>query len=334
MKIMTVIGTRPQYIKIKPWYDYCKQNNVNNIVVDTQQHYTPNVSKNFIDEFKLNIDYKLDVPNISPVNFISEAMNKIEKIISKESPDFVLVMGDTNSTLAASLTSNKLGVKLGHIEAGIRGGYRNQPEEINRILVDDLSDFHFLSREKDGINVDNPFYIGDLKYLLLNQLENNRMFNIEYQDWFLMTIHRQENMDLYKLNLLFDFCKDLKKTIIFPMHHSIRAIIGRFSIPMPVNIRVVEPMNFGDMIKHLCKCKGIITDSGGVTKISPYFGKKCILPTTSVEWKEIIENGYGTTELDLEWLNNYSIKRDRDFYYKKDCCQIIWETLSGIFKLK
>lgn len=333
MKIMTIIGTRPQYIKIKPWYDYCKENKINNIMVDTRQHFTPNVSDAFIDEFKLEIDYSLDVPNVNPTNFISETIKRVGYNIRNLNPDIVLVIGDTNTTLAAALAANKLGVKVCHVEAGIRCGDKEKPEEMNRIIVDELSEVHFISRRSDRHNVDSPFYTGDLEYCLLNQLEDDELLpDIEYQDWFLMTLHRQENINTDRLEMLFEFCRALNKTIIFPIHHSTEKAMRSGLLSFAPNITISEPMTFFNIVDCLCKCKGIITDSGGITKISPFFGKKCILPVKSVEWEEVVDKGYGTTNLDLEWFDNPVIERDRDFYYRKDCCQIIWETLNEVFE--
>jgi UDP-N-acetylglucosamine 2-epimerase (non-hydrolysing) len=330
---MTIIGTRPQYIKIKPWYDYCKENNINNIMIDTRQHFTPNVSDTFIDEFKLEIDHSLNVPNDNPTSFISETIKRVGHNIRRLTPDVVLVIGDTNTTLAAALASNKLGVKVGHIEAGIRCGDKEKPEEMNRIIVDELSEVHFISRQNDRHNVDSPFFTGDLEYKLLNKFEDDGLVSpIEYQDFFLMTLHRQENLNFKRLKLILEFCRELKETIIFPIHHSTEKAMENGIISFSPNIKISQPMNFKQIVDCLCKCKGIISDSGGITKISPYFGKKCILPVKDEEWTEVIDKGYGIKELNVSWFDDYEIKRDRDFYYREDCCEVIWETLNEIFK--
>jgi len=167
MKIMTIIGTRPQYIKIKPLYDYFKKSGIEHILVDTCQHYSDNVSSVFLQEFNLSLDCKLDIRNSSPIEFISECITKTARVIKRYDPEFVLVLGDTNSTLAAAIAAKKVGVNLAHVEAGVRCGDRSRPEEINRIAVDALSDIHFTPREKDNKNVSNPVWAGDLEYSLL-----------------------------------------------------------------------------------------------------------------------------------------------------------------------
>ena len=173
MNIISIIGTRPQYIKIKPFYDYCKNNNINNYIIDTNQHYSDNVSKILIEELELNIDYNLNTHSENEISFISNSFssiyNKLKELCSKDT--IILVMGDTNSTLVSSIVAKKMGLKLAHIEAGIRCYDKNRPEELNRILVDEIADIHFTSREKDKENVSNPIYVGDLEYYFLNSNE-------------------------------------------------------------------------------------------------------------------------------------------------------------------
>ena len=120
MKIVTVIGTRPQYIKVKPLYDYCKKIKIDNVIVDSFQHYSSNVSSVFINEFNLEIDYNLNICNKTEKDFISDGIRKIYNYFEKETPDAVLVLGDTNTTLCSAIVANKLGIPIGHIEAGLR----------------------------------------------------------------------------------------------------------------------------------------------------------------------------------------------------------------------
>ena len=323
---MTIIGTRPQYIKIKPLYDYFKSKNINNILVDTNQHYSDNVSSAFVEEFKLDINYNLNIKNSNSVIFISNCIKSIDKLVNKELPNIILVIGDTNSTLAASIVANKNDIQLAHLEAGIRCGDKNSPEEINRILVDDMADIHFTSRIKDKKNVSNSVYVGDLEYVLLNQMEENDFLKdncIEYQNWILMTIHRKENLYLKRITKIFDFCEEIDIPIVFPIHHATEKLINDKKVKIPNNIKICEPKNYMNIIKDLTKCKGVITDSGGITKICPYFGKKCIIPMGKIEWKEVIEKGYGTSKLNHYWFDHYQIKRNRKFYYLKDSCKII-----------
>lgn len=326
MNLVSVIGTRPQYIKIKPFYDYCLQNKINHSIIDTNQHYSSNVSDIFISEFDLKIDYKLQAENSCPNYFISDSIKKIHDIFKDICPTHVLVYGDTNSTLSAAISTKNLGIPLYHVEAGIRCNDTNRPEEINRILIDDLSDVHFISRHKDFSNVNHPVYIGDLEYYFLNSIEKSgKMTNIEYLDFYLMTIHRKENSNVDNIKNILNMCESLKDKIIWPIHHRIKKIISNMDIPK--NIHIIEPLGYMDMIYKLCKCKGIISDSGGVTKTSPFFGKKCIIPLKTNEWDDVVEHGYATLDLNKDWFKNYKIQRNTNIYYEKNCCDIIRDNL-------
>ena len=168
MKILSVIGTRPQYIKIKPLFDYCNTNNISHIIVDTNQHFSKNVSDYFINEFSLSIDYNLNVNNSNELSFISESMIKFKDVLEKENPDFVLIYGDTNSTLSSSLVCYKLGIPFGHVEAGLRCDNIKVPEELNRIVADLTSTLQFTPIKKVLPILNNGILCGDLEYELLN----------------------------------------------------------------------------------------------------------------------------------------------------------------------
>ena len=329
MKTIIVIGTRPQYIKIKPLYDYLKKNNIDSYLIDTNQHYSDNVSKNIIEGLGLEVDCNLQIKSNDEMSFLSNAITSISnafKDVCGEG-DVVVVIGDTNSTLASSIVAKKMGLKLAHIEAGIRCGDRGRPEEINRILVDDLSDVHFISRKRDVSNVSNPIYVGDLEYSFLNSIEH-RYDEITYGEDILLTIHRQENMNVSALYDIFGYCHTIEYPILFPIHHRIRNFINDNGISIPNNIKVVEPFEYFDMIEVMRGCKGIISDSGGISKTSPFFGKKCVIPLEKIEWSEIIDAGYATNELNLGWFDDYKIERDTNFYYTDNSCKIILEGLN------
>jgi UDP-GlcNAc3NAcA epimerase len=327
IKILTIIGTRPQYIKLKPLYDFLKKQDCIHIVVDTNQHYNNNVSSIFIKEFKLDINYNLCISNMNPLDFISNSIVSIKKILLKELPDIVIVMGDTNTTVAGSLVSNKMGFKVAHIESGIRCGSQKRPEEINRIITDTLSDIHFISREKDKANVNNPYYTGDLEYTLLNNMYNNGIIKErKFDDFILMTIHRNENMNFENINKIFNACFLSGEKFIFPIHHRTKKIIEELKINIPSNITVVEPKGYIEMIKTISKCKAIFSDSGGLVKISPFFGKKCLIPLDVTEYNDLLENNYAQLGLDFKWLINI-MPVNRNYYYLSNSCEIIYGTL-------
>ena len=330
MKILTILGTRPQYIKFKPLYDYFKRNNINSVVADTDQHYDYNSSGVFLEQLELNIDYHLSVKNDNQMVFFSDAMWKIADFLGNCNPDIVLVIGDTNSSLVAALVSNKMGIKVAHIEAGIRCGNKNRPEEVNRILIDKISSIHFLSRVRDWQNVCHPRYVGDLEYVLLNNMEKeNKISNFFYGDFILMTIHRQENTNELKLKEIFQKCEDYGGKIVFPIHHRTRNVVKIYNMSIPSNIELIEPVGYFEMINLMASCKGIVTDSGGVSKTVPFFGKKCLIPSSSVEWGEVLEIGYGLQGMDFSFFDYYKVDRRPDFYHIPDTCEKIYDILSN-----
>ena len=199
VKLLSVIGTRPQYIKLKPLYDYCKLKGLEHIVVDTNQHYSDNVSKNLIKDLCLNVDINLSLKYSNEIDFIAKATQSLAKIIEKESPDTILIYGDTNSTFCAALSAYKLGIPIAHIEAGERCFDNSVPEEINRIFADNVSSLNFCSSKSSKANI-NGVFCGDLEYNLLNNIDPK----ITFENFGVMTIHRQNNCSKIRINKIFD----------------------------------------------------------------------------------------------------------------------------------
>lgn len=328
MNILSIIGTRPQYVKIKPLYDHLLSVDCRHVIVDTNQHYSKNVSSIFIDEFGLEIDYNLSINNINPVIFISKTIESLSPILCSEKPDIVLVFGDTNTTLAGALASNKMGFAVGHIESGMRCGSRKRPEEINRIITDELSDIHFLSRRKDHSNVRNPVYSGDLEFVLLtNMFLDKKIPERRFDDYVLMTIHREENTYPDRIRYVFDMCRNTKENFLFPMHHRTKILIYENDIDIPVNIRVIDPVGYLEMVCLLQTCKAIFSDSGGLAKVSPFFGKKCLVPLDCTEYDDLVEHGYIKCGLDFDWLLGETIEPYKNIYYVENSCHLIYDSI-------
>jgi UDP-N-acetylglucosamine 2-epimerase len=287
MQILSIIGTRPQYIKVKPFYDFCISRGIDHQILDTLQHYSDGVSKDLIKDLDLSINFNLDIKNKDEINFISQCIKKISEILEKRKPGFVLVYGDTNSTFCAALACYKAKIPFGHVEAGLRCGDIKVPEEVNRIFSDLTADIHFCpTRIPEESSLSNPVIVGDLEYELLNTFNPE----ISFGDYGVMTLHRQDNCNPKRLQEILDFCGRLQGNIIYPVHHRMNRYLQNASIPS--NIETVDPLSYTKMIEKLSGCGFILTDSGGIQKISPFFGKPALIFRSKTEWQETETRGY------------------------------------------
>jgi UDP-GlcNAc3NAcA epimerase len=315
MKILSVIGTRPQYVKVKPIFDYCNENNINHIIVDTNQHYSENVSDYFIKEFSLVINHNLRITNTDEVSFIAKTMEMFSEILEKEKPDFVLLYGDTNSTLSSSLVCYKHSVPFAHIEAGLRCHDIKVPEELNRIVADLTSQIQFTPIKNTLEILSNEVVCGDLEYELLNKHYNKE---ITFDTPVVMTIHRKENLNLNKFLEIISFCESYGETIHFYIHHSTKSFIEDNKIVLPKNIVVKPPAKYNEMTEALSSCKFIITDSGGLMKTCPFFRKKSLIMRDNIEWEGVESEDYGVRYKNLydplEWITTTKPIRRKDFY--------------------
>ena len=187
VRVLSVIGTRPQYIKFKPIYATFARHNIEHVVVDTCQHYSPSVSESIIKDLGLKIDHFLEINNTSEIDFLAQCILKVSSLLERIKPDLVLVLGDTNTTFCASIAAYKMGIKLAHVESGERSEARI-PELVNRVYCDLVSDIHFCSAKSHMKNVSNPILTGDLEYELLHSYDPA----ISYGDYAVLTVHRQE----------------------------------------------------------------------------------------------------------------------------------------------
>ena len=311
MNIVSVIGTRPQYIKIKPIFDFCKKNNINHKIIDTRQHYSYNVSGSLIEDLGLNIDEALSIDNYSEIGFLSNCIEAIGKVLSSSSPDIVLVYGDTNSTFCAALAAYKLKIPIAHIEAGERCFDMSVPEEVNRVFVDGISKYNFCSSDKSLGNVSRGTLCGDLEYELLNSMNPK----ITYEEFGVMTVHRDENTSEERIRLILDFCASLNKPVKMFAHHRTKRFLQG---DVPKNVIINDSCPYSTMVKELSSCSFVITDSGSIQKTSAFFGKKTLVMRSNSEWKETEEKGFcklfETKDKDLIWLKQAPPARDRHLY--------------------
>ena len=311
-KIITILGARPQFIKASVLSRLIlNDDQLQEIIIHTGQHYDDNMSKIFFKEMNIpKPKYNLGIKRNLHGEMTGLMMIEIEKIALKESPDCILVYGDTNSTLAGALVASKLNIKLAHVEAGLRSFNNVMPEEINRIITDRVSDILFCSCENAILNLKKEGFdhfpekkiinTGDIMfdssiYFSERVIDKNIQFDEEF---ILCTIHRAENVDNEKnLLTILESINEIGKKIkiIFPIHPRTRSKIEVININYKreyVNIDFIDPLGYKDMISHIKNSTYVITDSGGLQKEAFFMKKMCLTLRNQTEWVELVESGY------------------------------------------
>ncbi len=312
MKICTVVGARPQFIKAAPVSRALA--GVEEILIHTGQHYDSNMSDVFFSELGIpRPNYCLDVGSGSGRHGEQTALmlQGIEKILLEECPDWTLVYGDTNSTLAGALAAAKLNLPLAHIEAGLRSHNRKMPEEINRILTDHASDILFVPSEagrenllKEGISEEKILSVGDVMfdaalYFGERAESQSRILNdlaLERGGYVLCSIHRAENTDdVARLRAVFSGLNRVAESlpVILPLHPRTKVAIARENFDVDVSrIRFIAPVGYLDMVVLERNARLIATDSGGVQKEAFFYGKPCVTLRDETEWTELVDLGW------------------------------------------
>lgn len=314
MKLLTIIGARPQFVKAAALSrEIKKHTQLQEIIVHTGQHFDANMSDIFFEEMEIpKPHYNLNINGLSHGAMTGQMLEKLEEVMLSEKPDVVLVYGDTNSTIAGALAAKKLHIKVAHVEAGLRSFNMQMPEEINRILTDRISDWLFCPTDTAINNLNNEGYkniqckvvkTGDVmedaaffyakkaseKSTIINQL------NLTEKPFILATIHRAENTDnSTHLKGIIDALNKLHEVqpVIVPLHPRTKKLIEQHQLQ--ANFTIVEPLGYFDMIMLLQNCSLVITDSGGLQKEAYFFGKFCVTTREQTEWVELVENGYNS----------------------------------------
>jgi UDP-GlcNAc3NAcA epimerase len=316
MKICTIVGARPQFIKAATVSRIlAKHPTLEERIIHTGQHYDSNMSALFFEELCIPTPhYQLQVGSSSHGKQTGQMLEGIETILQSEKPDCVLIYGDTNSTLAGALASAKLHIPLAHVEAGLRSFNRKMPEEINRITADHISTILFAPTDhgyqqllKEGISKENIFQVGDVMYdatLFYNQYNNQRQtlvqtLGLSPKSYSLATIHRAENTD--SLTRLKNICNALLELaittkIVLPLHPRTRNTLHTLQLldSLEKNLHILEPVGYLDMLALEQQASCIITDSGGVQKEAYFNGIPCITLRDETEWVELVETGWNT----------------------------------------
>lgn len=353
MKIVTIVGARPQFIKAAAVSRAIgTRENVTEIIVHTGQHYDANMSDVFFEQMRIpRPDHHLGVGGGPHGQMTGRQLEKIEAVLLEEKPDWVLVYGDTNSTLAGALAAAKLHVRVAHVEAGLRSYNRRMPEEINRVLTDHVSELLLVPTETgvrnlaaEGITGSKVRLVGDVMYdaaMFYKDLANEpdwfESLGVERGAFVLCTIHRAENTDdLERLRSILHGLADSGLPVILPLHPRTRATVDGAGIVIGENIHVVPPVGYLEMVWLETHCSVIATDSGGVQKEAFFHGKPCVTMRDETEWVELIEAGVNrlvgaNRELIAEHVRNSSaVKCDLQLYGAADAAHRIVDALLAV----
>jgi UDP-N-acetylglucosamine 2-epimerase len=311
MKIASVVGARPQFIKLAPLSHRLRKRH-REVIIHTGQHYHDDLSEIFFRELKIpKPDYNLEVGSAEQGRQTGEMLIKLEEVLQFERPDWVLVYGDTNSTLAGALAASKLHIPLAHIEAGMRSYNNSMPEETNRKVADHLSQLLFCTGQnpvsnlkKEGI-IKGVYLVGDLMFEALAEnfkiaLRKSRILKklgLSAQNYYLITIHRAENTDSKeRLTELSKLLQKLDKKTIFPLHPRTRKYLRQYGLWSKLegmkNLKLLEPVGYLEMLILEKNAKMVLTDSGGVQREAYFFGTPCVVLRGETEWTEMLSKNF------------------------------------------
>lgn len=311
MKIVTILGARPQFIKASVVSKQLSLNHISEILVHTGQHFDKNMSDIFFEEMQIpKPAYNLNIHGLSHGAMTGQMLEKTEDLLNLEKPDYVMVYGDTNSTLAGALAAVKMHIPVIHVEAGLRSFNLHMPEEVNRILTDRISKILFcptdtamqnLQKEgfaQFGVEISKSGDVMEDSAIHFNRIAQDKSrildtLGLKPGAFVLATIHRAENTDNpEKLRAIFEALDDINtiKTVVLPLHPRTSNLLAKYGIT--TQVRIIEPIGYLDMTMLTSNAGLILTDSGGLQKEAFFFDKYCITLREETEWVELVNNGY------------------------------------------
>lgn len=309
MKVASIVGARPQFIKLAPFSREIRKKH-REVLIDTGQHYDEEMAGNFFSEFKIpKPDHSLGVGSADHGEQTGKMLIAIEKVLVSERPALAVVFGDTNSTLAGALAAAKLGIPVAHVEAGLRSYDTSMPEEQNRVLTDHLSSLLFCPTDaakenlkREGI-AKGVHVVGDV---MVDALEESRLaaekrsgilddLKLTRKDYQLLTVHRPANTDV-KENLLgiLDAVRGSKVRTVFPIHPRTAGCLSEYGLDgkLPSNIIATKPLSHMDTVQLVANSLRVLTDSGGLQKEAYILGVPCITLRDTTEWVETVNAGW------------------------------------------
>lgn len=311
MKICIVVGTRPEVIKVAPIIKELEARKIHYFLVHSNQHYSEMMDKVFFDELSLpSPKYNLHVGSGTHSNQTGNILIKIEPILENENPDLLLVQGDTNTVMAAALSAHKLGIKVGHVEAGLRSYDRTMPEESNRVMTDHISDYLFAVSDvqknillHEGISGSKIHVVGNTivdsvdQNIEIAQKKSNVLASLGLTEkgYCLFTAHRAANVDkLEDLKVILELIKSIPTKVVWPIHPRTRKKVDEFHLTLPTNLKPIEPVGYLDFLFLQKNAEKIVTDSGGVQEEACILGVPCITIRDNTERPESVQVGANT----------------------------------------
>ncbi len=304
MKFFSIIGTRPNIVKEFLINRECKKRGIREELIHTGQHYDYEMSQAFFDCFKLpKPDYYLGIENRDNAQFSGETILKLDELIHKDRPDFILSYGDVNSTLSAAIASTKNKIPFAHVEGGIRGTDLYNPEEINRRVADVLAEVIYCctktdvkNLEKENVDSRRVVFSGDLMKDALDDTLENQKIDVKRGDYMVLTLHRQENVDnVEKLSRIMEGLIRSGKRIIFPVHPRTKKRIEASGLHEKIansKIEITKPMGYLDFVRVMAGADKVLTDSGGVRREAYLMKKPCVVLIQLSWFPEISEAGW------------------------------------------
>ena len=298
MKVFTVVGNRPQFIKAAPLSAALRDAGVEEVVLHTGQHWYHVLSQVFFDQLGLaEPRYRLDLHTADPVTMQPEIAGRIVR----EAPDLVLVYGDTNSTVAGARAAADASIPLAHVEAGLRSGDLAMPEEMNRIETDRLAWLLFCPDDRSRRTLEGEGVLGRTYVVGDVMADANRLFGpmararfpVPHQprSYVVATVHRQANVEQPRLGRIVDGLNRLDELVVFPVHPRTRARIEEEGLTLGAHIRAIEPLSYLELASLASQARVIVTDSGGLQKEAYWYGVPCVTVRPSTEWVDTVAVG-------------------------------------------
>lgn len=308
-KLISIVGARPQFVKMSAFQRAAgKDNTLEHFIVHTGQHYDKNMSDIFFEEMEIpKPDINLGIGGGSHGENTGRMIERLEKVFLEEQPNWVIVFGDTDSTLAAALAAAKCHIPVAHVEAGLRSFNKKMPEEINRILTDHCSDLLFTpsntavkNLKNEGISEDLIIKTGDIMYDVTKYFQSKlsrdkfglKQWGLTPKEYTLATIHRAENTSSKEqLRKTLECLAQVPGKIVLPLHPRTRNALKKFQLQLPFNVHLIDPIGYRNMLCLEKHARLIVTDSGGVQKEAYFQQVPCITLREETEWLELVEAG-------------------------------------------